>query len=179
MKRRILPAIATAALLALPVVAAAHPEHAMHAHHRDDHRGYGMGGYGMMSPGMGGYGMMGSGMGGYGMIGWIDDLPEAKQKQLDALHLSMMSAMRAKHRDMREAREAMHEAMHRYPVDQAAAQQALDRMTQIHKEMLAFRLGMMQQMQEIIGKEHWEDMQERFDEVHDHMRGWGRGAMHR
>ena len=159
MKRRILPAIATAALLALPVVAAAHPEHAMHAHHRDDYRGYGMGGY--------------------GMIGWIDDLPEAKQKQLDALHLSMMSAMRAKHRDMREAREAMHEAMHRYPVDQAAAQQALDRMTQIHKEMLAFRLGMMQQMQEIIGKEHWEDMQERFDEVHDHMRGWGRGAMHR
>ena len=150
--------------------------------------GYGMGpgmgpGYGMgygMGPGMGpGYGMgygMGGGrgmdpddmpMGGWGggwgagrghMWGVLSQLPADKREQLRAFHFSMRRQMIAKRAEMQQARLDLAQALEKFPLDRQAAQQAFQKLGKVRGEIFELRLTAMQQMQQIVGKELWEQM---------------------
>ncbi|HKI96938.1 MAG TPA: periplasmic heavy metal sensor [bacterium] len=121
--------------------------------------GYG-GGWGHMGSGMmgGGWGMMGGGMG-YGRMGWVlSQLPADKREQLRSFHFSMRRQMIAKVAEMQQARLDLQQAMQSYPLDRSAVEKAFDKVTKARREMFELRLTAMIQMQQIIGKELWEEM---------------------
>jgi Spy/CpxP family protein refolding chaperone len=125
--------------------------------------GYGMGygpGYGM-GPGMG-YGMgygHGWGMGGPHYMAILAQLPADKREQLRAFHFSMQRQMISKRAAMEQARLDLEQAMQKFPLDREAAQKAFQTLSKLRGETFELRLTAMQQMQQIVGKDLWEQMQ--------------------
>ena len=142
---------------------------------------YGMGyGMGPMGPGMGpgmGYGMgpgmgygrgmdpddmpmgrWGGGWGGGHMWALMSQLPADKREQLRSFHFSMQRQMIAKRAEMQQARLDLMQALQKFPLDREAAQQAFQKLSKARGEMFELRLTAMQQMQQIVGKELWDQM---------------------
>jgi Spy/CpxP family protein refolding chaperone len=151
-------ALATIATLALSLPALAQD---------DDTRGgpYGMGhGYGM-GPGHGmghGYGMGGYGMGrgGWGgqMGALMAQLPADKREQLRSFHFATQRQMIAKRADLEQARLDLAQAMQAFPLDHKAALAAFAKLSQARQALFELRLTAMTQMQQIVGKELWEEL---------------------
>lgn len=128
-------------------------------------RGYHMGpevGYGMgpgMHDGMG-YGMgpsMGFGMW-PGMMPFWDKVPEEKRQQMEQMHRSIGPAMMSKMREARDKRLNLRQALHAFPMDQNAAQAKWNDLSRVQEEAFELKLGMIAQMQNILGKSLWQEM---------------------
>lgn len=120
-------------------------------------RGYGMGpGYGMHH----GYGHFGGWGWGWGhRMGWVlSQLPADKQEQLRDFSFSMRRQLIAKRAELEEARLDLIQAMTKFPVDKQAAQSAYDHIAKARNEMFQLRLTALMQVQQIVGKELWEQM---------------------
>ena len=133
-------------------------------------RGYGP--HGNMGPGMGygmgpgmGYGMhdgMGYGMGPGmwpGMMPFWEKVPADKQKQIEQLHRSVGPAMMRKMVEAREQGQELQKIMHTFPVNQNAAEEQWGKLNQIRAEAFKLRMGLIAQMQAILGEELWLNMQ--------------------
>ena len=139
-------------------------------------RGPGMMGGGMMGPGMMGGGMMGPGMMGGGMMGWTlgDDLTKEQVDKLEEIHFNTMRSMRAMMYEKRDGMMAMQKAMTAFPVDEKTALAQWQAMNQTRQNMFALHLGALNQAQQVIGKEKWEEAMSRLGGP-----GSGRGGMMR
>lgn len=100
---------------------------------------------------------MGRGMG-MGMMHFLEELPEAKRDKLEQLKLTTGQAMMAKRFEMRKARRKLREAMQKFPLNSKAAESHWQALNNVRREMFRVRLGMMAQMQQIVGKELWDKM---------------------
>lgn len=117
------------------------------------------GGYGM-GPGMmgGGYGMGMMGMNPLSMHPQLAQLPAEKQEQLQQLHVGMMKAMIQKRADLQVKALDLMQTMRAFPLDQKAARKQWAALDQARKEMFELRVSMMAQVQQIVGKELWQQM---------------------
>ena len=70
----------------------------------------------------------------------------------------MMQAMIPKRADLQVKALALAETMRAYPIDQKAARTQLAAMDKARSEMAEQHLSMMTQVQQIVGKELWEQM---------------------
>jgi Spy/CpxP family protein refolding chaperone len=120
---------------------------------------------GMMGPGMmmgqgGMEEMMGSGMMGAspGMLALDERVPPEKRDQIRELHLSMTQTMTTKMAELLNQRVAMMKAIHAFPIDQAAAKSAREAMQRAMGDMMSQRLETMAKVQQILGKELWEQV---------------------
>ena len=134
----------------------------MYAYADQEHgetRGYGYGlgmGYGM-GPGMGGMGYgMGPEMG--GMAPFWGKIPEDKREQITQLHFSISRAMIVKMSEVREKGIELREALNKFPVDQKAAEVQWEALNRAQDEAFKPRLGMIAQVQQILGEQLWEKM---------------------
>ena len=100
---------------------------------------------------------MGRGMG-MGPMHFLEELPEAKRDKLEQLKLTTGQAMMAKRFEMRKARRNLREAMQKFPLDRKAAESGWQAVNNLRREMFRMRLGMMAQMQQIVGRELWDKM---------------------
>ena len=66
--------------------------------------------------------------------------------------------MMAKRLEMRKAKRKLREAMQTFPLDRKAAESHWQAVNNARRDMFRMRLGMMAQMQQIIGKELWDKM---------------------
>jgi Spy/CpxP family protein refolding chaperone len=119
----------------------------------------GMMGQGGM-PGMMGSEMMGTGMMGAspGMLALDPRVPPEKRDQIRELHLSMIQTMTTKMAELQNQRLAMMKAIHAFPIDQAAAKNARESMQRTMGDMMSQRLETMAKVQQILGKELWEQV---------------------
>jgi Spy/CpxP family protein refolding chaperone len=125
----------------------------------------GMMGGGMMGGGGMGWDMMGGGMMGGGMMGAspgelaLDpQIPPEKRDQIRELHLSMMVGTTTKMAEMLNQRTAMMRAMHAFPIDTAAVKAAREGMQRAMNDMMNLRVETMAKVQQILGKELWEQV---------------------
>jgi Spy/CpxP family protein refolding chaperone len=133
----------------------------------DDYRGPGNGpGWGMMGGWgggmMGGWGggMMGPGiMGGWG---WDEGLTKEQSDKLNQLQFSTMTIMRNQMWANRERMQAMQKAFSAFPIDEKAATEQWRAMNSVREEMFKLNLSTMAQAQQIVGKEKWEELQNRW-----------------
>jgi hypothetical protein len=136
------------------------------------HRGYGPGMMweGGMGPGMmgGGYGPGTMGGGTMGMGPAFRQLPAEKQEQLRKVQVSTLQAMVALMTDMQAKAETLQEAMGKFPIDQPAAKKAHDAVKLVQDQMFALRLSQLAQVQQIVGKDTWDTLQ-------NQSWGWGPG----
>ena len=100
---------------------------------------------------------MGRGMG-MGMMPFLEELPEAKRDKLEQLKLTTGQAMMAKRLEIRKARRKLREAMQKFPLDRKATESHWQAVNNVRREMFRMRLGMMAQMQQIVGREMWDKM---------------------
>ena len=118
----------------------------------------------MMGPGMMGQGgmadMMAPGMMGAspGMLALDARVPPEKRDQIRELHLSLMQSMTTKMAELQNQRLAMTKAVHAFPMDQAAAKNAREAMQRIMSDMMSARLDTIAKVQQILGKELWEQV---------------------
>ncbi len=109
-------------------------------------------GPGMTGPGMG----FGPGMGGP-MAELLAGLSPEKREQAQRLHLDLRRNMIDKRAELERLRVDMAEIMGAFPLDTEAAQAKFDRMAGVRREMFALRTAMMASMQQIVGKELWQE----------------------
>jgi hypothetical protein len=139
--------------------------------------GMGFGGHEGMGPGMGFGGHEGMGFGGHegmgfdagpgtvpgmgpGMMPFWKNVPEEKQKQMEQLHQSMGVAMMAKMVEARDKSLELRGIMHKYPMDQQAAGLQWQSLIQTREETFKLRMGMISQMQQILGETLWREMED-------------------
>lgn len=120
-----------------------------HGARRDYDMGYGM--HGGMGPGMEG---MGYGTG-PGMMPLWDSMPESKRKQIEQLHRSIGPAMMRKTAETRDSGLQLRKIMHEFSINQKASEEQWSKLNRARGEGYKLRLGMMTQMQKILGRELW------------------------
>ncbi len=91
-----------------------------------------------------------------GMMNMWGELSKEQRKQLQTLQTSMMPAMMEKGFLLREQAEEFGAAQHAFPIDQQDVKAKYEALTKTRQEMFSLRMGMMAQVQQIVGKEAWE-----------------------
>jgi Spy/CpxP family protein refolding chaperone len=126
----------------------------------------------------GGPEMMGGGPGmmGGGHMAVLAELPAEKREQVRKLHVATMQEMIAKRSFLPELELQLRNAMHAFPIDQAAAKKARADIARIREETFQLRLATMAQMQQIVGKETWEKMHRAGEPGAGHGPAMGPGA---
>jgi len=105
--------------------------------------------------------MMGGGMMGAGPMDShpvFARLPADKREQVRSLRVEAMQTMIAKRADMQSKSLSLGEVMRKFPLDQAAAKKLNDAIAQTRSEMFSLRINTMARVQQIVGKEAWEQL---------------------
>jgi hypothetical protein len=88
----------------------------------------------------------------------LAQLPPEKQEQLRKLHSGMVQASILKRADLQVKSLVLAETMRSFPLDQKGAREQWAAVEKARKELFDLRLSMMTQVQQIVGKELWEQM---------------------
>ncbi len=91
-----------------------------------------------------------------GMRSIWNQLPAEKQKQIIQLQDSNKKVMRSKMIELRKKMSGLQKATQVFPLDRKEAVKQYDIVAQTRREAFELRIGMMAQVQQLVGKELWE-----------------------